>query len=187
MGALGGVLPEAKLSNLAKLGIGVGTAAGAGAASAAIARGNVGESAALGGFGYFASSIAFSLAVDNHIVNNRKTRSALDQAWKDSQTGNPHEEGGWFNFGKGGKIEDQRWPGGQQAAISVPTRPSNVVASYHTHPNFGPGWVQGPSGQDIRVAGYFNVDGLVVSKTDIYGYSSRTPVFDGSYDHKWPR
>ena len=30
-------------------------------------------------------------------------------------------------------------------------------------------------------------DGLVVSKMDIYGYSSRTPVFDGSYDHKWPR
>ncbi len=189
MGALGGALPEAKLSNLAKLGIGVGTAAGAGAASAAIARGNVGEGAALGGFGYFASSVAFSLAVDNHIVNNRKTRSALDHAWKDSQAGSPHEEGGWFRFGKGGRIEADRWQSGGRRSLAIPPKPGNAIATYHTHPNSGPLWEQGPSGLggDISYAHYSGLDGLVVSKTDIYSYSSNTPIDDGRYDAKWPR
>lgn len=55
-----------------------------------------------------------------------------------------------------GAYQVERWPRGQQNAIIVPwhmgcrTAGGEIAASFHTHPNSGPGFLQEPSATDRR-------------------------------------
>jgi hypothetical protein len=85
-------------------------------------------------------------------------RAALRQAWQDSQPGLPgaHEEGGFVLREPSGKIYVMRWPSGAQNTIVVPPHPGcrigtdEIIASFHTHPNTGPAFLQEPSETDCR-------------------------------------
>jgi hypothetical protein len=85
-------------------------------------------------------------------------RVALGEAWKESQPGltGGHEEGGFIVLGSDGKLSVRRWPMGEGSQIKVPLHPGCVVdglaivATFHTHPNTGPDFVQEPGETDKR-------------------------------------
>ncbi len=100
--------------------------------------------------------------------------AALAAAWTASNPAVPgpgttqHEEGGWVYLNLlTGVLTTRRKSSGGQAAIYLGDPPtlddSIVVAKFHTHPNLGPGWVAGPSGQDMTVDASHGVPDLVVS------------------------
>ena len=123
-------------------------------------------------------------------------RHALQQAWNDSQPGDPlhrHEEGGWILWNREShSIRIFRVPSGTRAALTtiVGTRPENtpdeqVVGWFHTHPNppqdDRPGnktrWDQDPSSADINFSMQHNLPGLVVTRTGIYVFGpDRAPM-----------
>lgn len=85
-------------------------------------------------------------------------RAALRQAWSDSQPGisGGHEEGGFVIQALSGEAQVVRWPKGASNTIRVPPHPrcklgnQDIVASFHTHPNTGPDFLQAPSATDKR-------------------------------------
>lgn|SRR5574341_777027 len=92
------------------------------------------------------------------ILNDPVVCDALKQAWLDSQPGitGGHEEGGFILRDETGKITVARWPRGEQDAIQTPPHPDcridegEIVATFHTHPNTGPDYLQEPSETDLR-------------------------------------
>lgn len=92
------------------------------------------------------------------ILANSAVRQALREAWDDSHPGptGGHEEGGFITLDAGGILSIVRWPRGKQDAIQVPPHPgcrvqsADIVASFHTHPNTGTGYLQQPSDTDCR-------------------------------------
>jgi proteasome lid subunit RPN8/RPN11 len=84
-------------------------------------------------------------------------REELLRAWRDSQPGisGGHEEGG-FVLDHDGRHRIVRWTRGEQATIRVPAHVDcrydglPIVATFHTHPNTGPDYLQEPSPGDIR-------------------------------------
>jgi hypothetical protein len=89
-------------------------------------------------------------------VNN--VRDSLSEAWRRSEPGTPnaHEEGGFIVRRPTGELFVIGWPKGAQNQILVPPHPQGtrgnmpIVATFHTHPNIGPGFQQEPSLTDIR-------------------------------------
>lgn len=87
------------------------------------------------------------------ILHNPLVREALRQAWLDSTPGisGGHEEGGFVIQVSPRKLRVVRWPKGVQNSILVPPHPgctiggSNIVASFHLHPNTGTDFLQEPS------------------------------------------
>jgi len=80
-------------------------------------------------------------------------RTALGQAWRDSQPGitGGHEEGGFILRDNVGNLSLQRWKKGKQNTIVLPP-PINckvgnldIVASFHTHLNIGSDYFQEPA------------------------------------------
>jgi len=117
------------------------------------------------------------------ILNDPSVRTALGQAWLDSQPGitGGHEEGGFILQGETGKITVARWPAGAQDAIQMPPHHDcqvgndDIVATFHTHPNTGPDYLQEPSQTDQRAVrddldlkGEKYVGELVISAEIIY-------------------
>ncbi len=94
----------------------------------------------------------------NTILNELVIRAALRQAWLDSQPGTTggHEEGGFILRDETGKITVARWPRGGQDTILMPPHPNcqidecEIVATFHTHPNTGPDYLQEPGETDLR-------------------------------------
>jgi hypothetical protein len=82
----------------------------------------------------------------------------LRRAWEESRPGTAegHEEGGFVVKRDDGKPTVVRWPLGIQDRIEVPEHPGGrfqgavIIATFHTHPNFGPEYQQEPSLTDIR-------------------------------------
>jgi hypothetical protein len=72
-----------------------------------------------------------------------------------------------------GTLAVERWPHGEQDGIEVPPHPGGrrgnavIVATFHTHPNTGPDYLQEPGPSDI--AG-------VAEDTDL-----RHPDYEGEY------
>ncbi len=94
------------------------------------------------------------------LQNHAVVKGALEDAWKDSQAGDPakrHEEGGWVYMNiRTGEIAVQRATAGAQASIDLSNPPtvkdSVVVGKFHTHPNpTSEGWDPGPSDGDRKV------------------------------------
>ncbi len=92
------------------------------------------------------------------LLNEPVVRVALKQAWQDSCPGlsGGHEEGGFILRDPEGKLSILRWPKGGQNAIVLPLHPNckigekGIVATFHTHPNTGGGFLQEPSETDRR-------------------------------------
>ena len=92
------------------------------------------------------------------ILSSASIRTALGLAWRESQPGTParHEEGGFIVRDAAGTIRVIRWPRGQGNAIEVPPHPGckadglEIIASFHTHPNTGPDYLQELSETDKR-------------------------------------
>ncbi len=88
------------------------------------------------------------------------------------------EQGGYIVSTPMGIYSAVRWPVGVNNQISVRIVPTGrigndkIVGSFHTHPNVGPGWVQGPSPQDIEKfklhPSTFGYVEFVVSRDRIY-------------------
>jgi hypothetical protein len=106
------------------------------------------------------------------LLSDPVVRQAMDQAWIDSQPGDPnhrHEEGAWIYLNlKTGAITTRRCPAGGTARLSFanpPVLPDHViVGTLHTHPNpSAEGWEPGPSSQDDRGAHYSGVPWLIRS------------------------
>lgn len=117
------------------------------------------------------------------ILNDAFVRGALKQAWEDSQPGSAqaHEEGGFVVRDAVGALQTHRWPKGAQNEIRVPPHSgckigeSEIVASFHTHPNTGSDYLQEPSETDKRAVrndpnlkGANYVGEFVISRDTIY-------------------
>lgn len=92
------------------------------------------------------------------VLNEPAVSRALAEAWNESLPGpqGGHEEGGFVVAGADGQLSVVRWPKGKQSTIRVPAHPGcrfggrEIVASFHTHPNTGPDYLQEPSETDKR-------------------------------------
>jgi len=92
------------------------------------------------------------------VLSNAKVRSALQQAWIDSNPGvtGGHEEGGFVVKDADESLSIIRWLKGTQDTIEVPPHVDckiddlEIVASFHTHPNTGGDYLQEPSETDKR-------------------------------------
>lgn len=92
------------------------------------------------------------------ILNAPAVRAALNQAWVDSQPGvtGGHEEGGFVVLDKFFGLAVKRWPKGEGNLIRVPDHAGcavdglPIVATFHTHPNTGPEYLQEPGETDKR-------------------------------------
>jgi hypothetical protein len=79
-------------------------------------------------------------------------------AWLESNPGMDlaHEEGGFILRQTDGSLTVDRWPHGLQDLISVPAHADGrrnglpIIAMFHTHPNAGGEYLQGPGRTDIR-------------------------------------
>jgi hypothetical protein len=108
---------------------------------------------------------------------------ALTRAWKESQPGltGGHEEGGFIMLSEQDKLTVWRWPVGGGNRISVP--PHNgcvaegrpIVATFHTHPNTGPDYLQEPSEtdkrgvkEDVELKGNLYIGEFVVAEKIVY-------------------
>src|SRR5438552_605781 len=91
-------------------------------------------------------------------IYDSSVTAALGRAWDDSEPRTPaaHEEGGFVVRTADGDLAVVRWPRGQQNTILVPHHVGcrighdDIVASFHTHPNAGPAFLQEPSETDRR-------------------------------------
>jgi hypothetical protein len=117
------------------------------------------------------------------VLREPTVRAALTSAWVESKPGvtGGHEEGGFVVLGADEKLAVRRWPMGEGDLIQVPPHPGcavdglPIVASFHTHPNTGPDYLQEPSETDKRgvrddadLKGSFYVGEFVVSDETVY-------------------
>jgi hypothetical protein len=92
------------------------------------------------------------------MLHEPAVRAALVAAWLDSQPGltGGHEEGGFVVLEAGDKLAVKRWPRGEGNLIRVPEHAgcavdgTPIVATFHTHPNTGPEYLQEPGETDKR-------------------------------------
>lgn len=116
-------------------------------------------------------------------LNDPTIRAALKQAWEDSRPGftGGHEEGGFILRDSAGNLSVVRWSKGAQNSIILPPHPnckigeSDIVATFHTHPNTGRDYLQQPSETDKRAVrdapdlkGEFYEGEFVISQERIY-------------------
>jgi hypothetical protein len=125
------------------------------------------------------------------ILSNVNVRSALQQAWTDSNPGltDGHEEGGFVVKDVNERLSVIRWLKGTQDMIEVPPHAGcqiadlEIVASFHTHPNTGSDYLQEPSETDKRAVrddpdlkGEEYVGEFIISQTTIYLVSTAGQV-----------
>lgn len=117
------------------------------------------------------------------IIDTPVVHSALREAWEDSRPGvsGGHEEGGFILRDSSGNIAVVRWPIGAQNSIILPAHPNcrinetDILATFHTHPNTGANYLQEPSETDKRAVrddpdlkGELYVGEFVISQTKVY-------------------
>lgn len=92
------------------------------------------------------------------VLDHHDVQYCLRDAWRRSEPGTPnaHEEGGFIVRRANGEFFVIAWPKGIRNEIFVPPHPNGtrgnmpIIATFHTHPNIGPGFQQEPSLTDIR-------------------------------------
>jgi hypothetical protein len=117
------------------------------------------------------------------VLYSSRVRTALAQAWLDSQPGETggHEEGGFILRGSVGNLSISRWSQGEQNTILLPIHIGckldglDIVASFHTHPNTGKDYLQEPSETDKHAVqddkdlkGSFYEKKIVISQNTLY-------------------
>jgi len=125
------------------------------------------------------------------VLSNANVRSALQQAWIDSNPGatGGREEGGFVVREADGNLIVIRWPAGKQDTIGVPSHTGCkidglvIVASFHTHPNTGSDYLHEPGETDKRAVrddpdlkGEEYVGEFVISQETIYLVSTAGQV-----------
>jgi hypothetical protein len=98
------------------------------------------------------------MATIEAILKNPEVLAGLSLAWRDSLPGSSdgHEEGGFIVQNATGSLQVIRWPRGTGNTIDVPTHRGcraeglEILASFHTHPNTGPDYLQEPSETEKR-------------------------------------
>ncbi len=119
----------------------------------------------------------------NDPLADPKVKKGMNEAWTDSKASDPsqrHEEGGFIVKNKDGSYDVERWPSGQQSAVGIPNQAPDgtyngreVVGTFHTHPNPGPGWDQGPSMQDAKVLTTIKGTDYIVSDQKVYSLDDK--------------
>ena len=92
------------------------------------------------------------------VLREPAVQGAMKSAWSDSQPGltGGHEEGGFVVLGSDDKLAVKHWPKGEGNLIRVPDHAGcavdglPIVATFHTHPNTGPEYLQEPGETDKR-------------------------------------
>ncbi len=117
------------------------------------------------------------------LLRHPTVHAALKRAWHDSEPGiaGGHEEGGFVVQEPTGDLRVERWPRGERDSILVPPHPSctfngmDIIASFHTHPNTGPDYLQEPGDTDRRairddpdLMGAFYLGEVVIAQANIY-------------------
>lgn len=117
------------------------------------------------------------------ILSVPAVRSALREAWRDSQPGisGGHEEGGFVVRGSTGTVDVVRWARGATDSITLPPHPEckisgmDILATFHTHPNTGADYLQEPTDTDVRAVrddpdlkGASYVGEIVISQAGVY-------------------
>ena len=123
------------------------------------------------------------------LLKDPNVKAGLKKAALDSDIGGkkPVEQGGFIlEDAKTCKLSVERWPQGEGAKMQPPISKDGtyngkkIVGSFHTHPNVGPGWKQGPSDADVNfVKNYPKTAGddhFVVSKETIYHIDNKGGV-----------
>ena len=90
------------------------------------------------------------------LLREPAVQAGMIQARIDSQPGpsGGHEEGGFVIRHGSGTIEIVRWPRGEGDAIDIPPHANcvwngcEILATFHTHPNTGPDYLQEPGKAD---------------------------------------
>ncbi len=117
------------------------------------------------------------------VLDDPSVCAQLRQAWEGSQpdTVDAHEEGGLVLREVAGSLAVERWARGVGESIEVPPFASGIrnnlviVATFHTHPNSRPGYVQRPSPEDVEAVrddpdlGHPEYEGeYVIAKESVY-------------------
>lgn len=125
------------------------------------------------------------------VLSEKNIRSALQQAWIDSNPGGTggHEEGGFVVKNADSSLSIIRWLKGSQDTIEVLPHANckiddlEIVASFHTHPNIGSDYLQEPGETDKRAVrddpdlkGEEYVGEFVISQATIYLVSTAGQV-----------
>ena len=92
------------------------------------------------------------------ILRDPIVRTTLARAWGQSKPGveGGHEEGGFVVLDPDESLSVEPWPAGERGSIAVPEHAGCVfkgmaiVATFHTHPNTGPDYLQQPGESDKR-------------------------------------
>lgn len=92
------------------------------------------------------------------ILGHRTVRLALTEAWVESKPGlaGGHEEGGFIVVDGEDELSVRLWQAGEENQIKVPEHRGcavdglPIVATFHTHPNTGPDYLQEPGETDKR-------------------------------------
>jgi hypothetical protein len=90
------------------------------------------------------------------LLRNEEVRRALASAWRESKPGlaDRREEGGFILLDAKDTLVARRWPTGEANKIRVPPHRQclfesmKIVASFHTHPNIEPEYLQEPGEAD---------------------------------------
>jgi proteasome lid subunit RPN8/RPN11 len=125
----------------------------------------------------------------NDLLNDKNVKAGLKKAAADSDIGgkNPVEHGGFIlQDPETCDLSVARWPQGKGASIQPviskdgKSNGLDIVGSFHTHPNVGPGWVAEPSTADINfVKNYPQTAGahhFVVSQPAVYHVDNKGTV-----------
>jgi hypothetical protein len=92
------------------------------------------------------------------ILRYEAVRLGIAKAWVESKPGlaGGHEEGGFIVLEGEDKLSLRRWQAGEADRIRVPGHQGcevngmPIVATFHTHPNTGPDYLQEPGETDKR-------------------------------------
>lgn len=92
------------------------------------------------------------------ILRSRAVRLALAEAWVESKPGlaGGHEEGGFIVLEGEDRLGVRLWRAGEGNQIRIPEHRGclvdglPIVATFHTHPNTGPDYLQEPGETDKR-------------------------------------
>jgi hypothetical protein len=125
------------------------------------------------------------------LLADPEVQSGIRQAWVDSNPGptGGHEEGGFIVRDAAGKHRVVRWPAGAQTSLLVPAHDGcrqegdSIIATFHTHPNTGRDYHQGPSDKDLdmmrqdhHLLAPWYLGEFVVSKKRIYWITPKCRV-----------
>ena len=121
------------------------------------------------------------------VITDPGVRKILLLAWEESNPGTPeaHEEGGFILKQPDGTLSAERWPRGSQDEIVIPSHTGGqrngltILATFHTHPNAGPEFLQSPGPTDMKAVrddpdlGHAEYEGEFVIATELVYLISR--------------